>query len=800
MKRFFVWLFLAMGLLFAVPFISKAQTITQTVKGRIVDDISKTPLAGVFVEISFPDNLSRPSVIGDTDGEGYYIFKNIPVGKINVTYRCIGYESLSYQNQSLDAGKEKVINVELKEDIQTLSSAIVVAERDKLKPINEMSSSLSGRTFSVADAQRYAGAFNDPARMAQNFAGVVAPSDASNDIVIRGNSPFGLLWRLEGVDIFNPNHFSDGGATGGPISMINVNALSNSDFYTSAFPAEYVNAYSGVFDLKLREGNYDKREVTGQIGINGVELGLEGPLLKKNRASYLANYRYSFLDVLKAIGVGFGTGSAVPHYQDWTVKINVPTKNGGTFSLFSIGGFSTIEMENGESDFYNYADDLRNKGNMAVVGLKHQMSYNKNLSSEFSLAASTSLFYAEIDTLRAESITIKDRSQDARIERDFLTAQALLNIKVSPRLSLRTGLAGSLLGYKFISVDYADRVFPQNVNEQGFSFLANTYIEGNYRPTTWFTINAGVNGQFLFLNNSYSIDPRLSVTYKISPKHEINAGYGLHSQTQGLEIYLTKQWTQAVNDNIYPNKKYLKMTKAHHFVLGYQWKLSEVTRLKFETYYQYLFNIPVNIYKPYYSLVNLGGLDFDKYGQVYSSDGRGENIGIEITFERFLSKGWYYLNTISLFDSKFMGTDNVVRNTRYNGNYVLNVSGGKEFKITNVEAITKNKWLIGVDVKYVLAGGQRYIPVDVESSNISGKAIYMYDKAYDPQLPYYMRFDLKGWIKINRLKTTHEFGFEGRNITNRQNVHLYRYDFNAKGMVTTYQTGLLPLAYYRITF
>ena len=796
MKRFFVWLISA--ILFTVPLMCKAQTITQTVKGRVVDDISKIPLTGVFVEISFPDDPSRPSIIGDSDVDGYYIFKNIPVGKINVTFRCIGYEPLAYQNQSLDAGKEKVINVTLVEDIQTLSSAVVIAERDKLKPINEMSSSLSGRTFSVADAQRYAGAFNDPARMSQNFAGVVAPSDASNDIVIRGNSPFGLLWRLEGVDIFNPNHFSDGGATGGPISMINVNALSNSDFYTSAFPAEYVNAYSGVFDLKLREGNYDKREYTGQIGINGVEFGIEGPLLKKNRASYLANYRYSFLDVLKAIGVGFGTGSAVPHYQDWTVKINVPTKNSGTLSLFSIGGFSTIEMENGESDFYNYADDLRNKGNMAIVGLKHQKSYNKNLSSEITLAASTSLFYAEIDTARVES-TIKDRSQDARIQRDFLTAQALLNLKVSPRLSLRTGLVGSILGYKFISVDYADRAFPQDVNERGYSFLAQTYIEGIYRPTTWFTINAGINGQFFLLNNTYNIDPRLSVTYKISPNHEINAGYGLHSQTQGLEIYLTKQWTQAVNTNIYPNKK-LKMTKAHHFVLGYQWKLSTVTRLKFEAYYQYLYNIPVNLYKPYYSLVNLGGLDFDKYGQVYISEGSGENIGLEITFERFLSKGWYYLNTLSLFDSKFVGTDNIVRNTRYNGNYVLNLSGGKEFKITKIESLTKNKWLIGVDMKYVFAGGQRYIPVDIESSNISGKAIYMYDKAYNPQLPYYMRLDLKAWIKINREHTTHELGFEGRNITNRKNVHQYRYDFGVKDMVTTYQTGLLPLAYYRLTF
>ena len=794
MRSFFR--FLLIGLLL-LPNLSFAQVLTQSVKGRVIDDISKAPLTGVFVIISFTEQPSRDRIVTDTDINGYYLLKNVPVGKIDVSYTCIGYETIFRQNISLDTGKELVINIGMVEDIQTLASAVVVAERDKLKPLNEMSSSVSGRTFSVADAERYAGAFNDPARMAQNFAGVTAPSDASNDIVIRGNSPFGLLWRLEGVDIYNPNHFSDGGATGGPISMINVNALANSDFYTSAFPAEYVNAYSGVFDLRLREGNYDKREYTGQIGINGVEFGIEGPLSKKLRASYLVNYRYSFLDALKALGFGFGTGSAVPRYQDWTVKLNVPTQKAGTFSLFSIGGFSKIEMENGESDFYNYADDLRNNGHMGVIGINHELSVSKKVSTVFSLAASTSLFYAEIDTLNQIDL-IKERSQEAKIVRDFVTAQAVVNAKISPRISTRSGLMGSMLGYKFISLDFANRVYRMDVNETGNTFVLRAYIEASYRPTTSITINGGVNGQLLLLNKSYNIDPRISLSYKITPKHEVNLGYGLHSQTQGIEIYLTKQWSQAVNKDFYPNKK-LKMTKSHHFVLGYQWRITQETRLKMEAYYQYLYNLPISLNRPYYCLVNLGGLDFDKYGQVYESIGEGENMGLEFTFERFLSKGWYYMTTLSLFDSKFI-SDNIARNTLYNGNYVVNILGGKEFSLKGLKNTSSNRWSLGVDGKFVLAGGSRYIPVDIESSNAEGKAIYRYDQAYEPQLPYYMRGDIKVWAKINRPNLTHEFGAEVRNFTNRKNVHQYRYDFNARGMVTTYQTGVLPLAYYRITF
>jgi len=775
-----------------------AQMMTQTVKGRIVDEISKMPLQGVFVSISFPENPDRKPIHGDTDAEGYYALRNIAVGRINVLFQCIGYEPVGYQNVSLNSGKELEINVSLIEDIKHIAEAVVIGERDKLKPMNDMSSSLSGRTFSVADASRYAGAAYDVSRMAQNFAGVSTPSDASNDIVIRGNSPFGLLWRLEGIDIFNPNHFSDGGATGGPISMVNINALANSDFYTSAFPAEYVNAYSGVFDLKLRAGNYDKKEYTAQIGLNGIEFQVEGPISKKLRASYLLDYRYSFLDALKVLGFGFGTGSAVPRYQDWTAKVNVPTPNAGTFSLFSVGGFSTIEMEDGESAFYNYADDIRNRGNMAVVGFNHEMTLSKKLSYVFSLAGSTSLFYAEIDTLN-QIDRIKERSQDARIQREFLTVQTVFNSRVTPRLSLRSGITGSLQRYKFISADYAQTVYPQDVHEIGSTYIARAYIEGSYRPTTWMTIHGGVNGQFLLLNQSYSVDPRISVSYKLTPKHEVNVGYGLHSQTQGLEIYLTKQFSQAVDDDFYPNLK-LKMTKSHHFVIGYQWRISSVTRLKAEVYYQYLYNLPINLYSPSYCLVNLGGLDFGKYGQVYISEGVGENMGLEFTFERFLSRGWYYMTTLSLFDSKYISSDNIIRNTRYNGNYVLNLVGGKEFALADLFSSVENRWTVGVDGKFVIAGGQRYIPVDVESSNELGNTVYRFDKAYEPQLPYYMRVDFKLWLKINRPKATHEMGFEGRNITNRKNVHQYRYDYNAKGMLTTYQIGILPLAYYRLSF
>lgn len=156
-----------------------------------------------------------------------------------------------------------------------------------------------------------------------NYTGVVYAGDSRNDIVIRGNSPMGLLWRLDGVEIPNPNHFAALGTTGGAISIINNNLLTNSDFFTGAFPAEYGNATDGVFDLKLRSGNNENREYVFQVGLNGFELGAEGPFSKNAEASYLINYRYSTYALLHAIGIETGEGSSTPFYQDLPFKLDL---------------------------------------------------------------------------------------------------------------------------------------------------------------------------------------------------------------------------------------------------------------------------------------------------------------------------------------------------------------------------------------------------------------------------------------------------------------------------------------------
>lgn len=309
-----------LGLIMPVVF---SQT-TQNIRGTVADIDSKAPLIGANVLVVGSD----PMLGASTDVNGNFSIKNVPIGRHTLQISYIGYNCKTLSNIELSSGKELILNITLQQTVE-MKEVTVTAEKEKEKFINKMAT-VSARTLSVEESMRYAGTLNDVARMAQNFAGVQGANDSRNDIIIRGNSPTGVLYRMEDIDIPNPNHFALNGTTGGPISIINNNALDNSDFMTGAFPAEYGNALAGVFDLKLRNGNNQNHEFLGQIGFNGAEFMAEGPINKEKFSSYLVSYRYSTLKVFQLMGVNFGTGTTVPDYQDAVFKINLPNKKGQT--------------------------------------------------------------------------------------------------------------------------------------------------------------------------------------------------------------------------------------------------------------------------------------------------------------------------------------------------------------------------------------------------------------------------------------------------------------------------------------
>lgn len=769
--------------------------ITQTIKGRVLDQQSQTPLPGVNVVV-----LSAGQQFGaSTDFDGYYKVESVPTGRVDISISFIGYETRVFPKMELLGSKELVLNISLIEKTEKLEEVVVKARVNKTRTANERVN-VSGRTFSIEETQRFAGANNDVSRMASNFAGVQRSNDASNDIVIRGNSPFGLIWRLEGMDIPNPNHFGGIGATGGPVSMLNNNVLANSDFLTSAFPSDYGDGVSGVFDLQMRNGNYEKHEFLGQIGFNGLEFGAEGPLNKDSKASYLINYRYSTLGVMSALGVDFGTGTAVPEYQDLNLKLNFPSRKYGSFQVFALGGISSIEFldseneENEDGGFYSDDQDLRNQVGSGVIGASHQYFFNPKTYSKISLAFSGIQNKTTVDTINNDGSIISP-VYGQRFMRTNFQVNALLNHKFNVNHVLR---AGSYITYR--NFNLLDSAYSNNWNGfrrirdiQGANMLYQPYVNWQYRINDQWEMNTGVHT--MILENDYNIEPRWGLSYRPNRKSSLNIGYGLHSQ-QAHELLIYNQEVLADGSIFRPNEK-LGLMKSHHFVLGYQTGFGQNWNFKAETYYQYIYDAIVDVNPNSFSTINNGTFDF-VLPDTAQNGGIGYNYGIDFTVEKYMDKGFYMLNTLSIFQSKYQGSDKVWRNTAFNGNYVFNVVGGKEFLLSKKDS--ESRKTLTVDAKVTLAGGQRYTPIDLAKSRTEGEAVYDFDNAYGSQFDPYFRADIRVGYKIAGSRFTQEWALDIQNVSNQQNPFAQDFDPATGEVETTYQLGLFPMFLYRITF
>lgn len=777
--------------------LAKAQTYSQTIRGKVIDSDSKSILFGANIIL-----LNSDTLIGSTsDVDGKFRLDNIPVGRRAIKITSIGYEEGVVNNIIVTSGKEVVLTIELREKVYTSEVIEIISETDKTKANNELVT-VSSRNFLAEETGRYAGSRGDPSKMVANYAGVSSGNDARNDIIVRGNSPLGVLWRMEGIDIPNPNHFSAQGATGGPISMLNNNILGNSDFLTGAFPAEYGNKTAAVFDIRLRNGNNEQNEYTGSLGINGVELGAEGPISKKSGSSYLINYRYSTLEIFNKLGIRFGV-SASPQYQDVSFKLNIPTKKIGLFTFWGIGGkskLSLLDSERKESDwsYISSGQDLVFGSSMGATGISNLYFFNSKTSGKLSLSVSATDLDAFVDTLspvnRSSFLKRKNKSTEA----NFI-ANYTVSAKINAKHLIKFGATYQSIYFDAESYDYSTQygkyIFDLNVDKSTADLLQG-FVHWQFRPTDKITINTGVHYQNFLLNNTSALEPRLGLRFQLSPKQNMSIGYGMHSQMQPTIYYFYESYIPST-DSYYKSNSKLDLTKSQHAILGYDFNFAKSYRIKLEGYYQYVYNVPVQQnYSSSFSMINVGNaLEGIPLVDSLENKGDGENIGIEFTFEKFFSNHFYYLATASIYQSKYKGSNRVEHHTSFDGGYVFNALAGYELTLGK----NKNKAL-SFDLKYTQSGGNRYTPIDIEKSKSYGKAVYMDDEAFSKQLKDYSRFDIKISYKTNRKKTSQSIFLVVENIFDTQNILRESYNTTTKSIQQEFQLGLFPYFGYKIEF
>ncbi len=780
-------LFFALFSLFSLP--CSAQ-FTQTVRGRVTDKVTTSPIPGVNVILHEASSQTGTS----TNQEGEFVLRNIPTGRNTFLLTCIGYEPIVLKNVEVSTGKELLLEIEMTEEVTELDEVTVRAYR-KGEVLNKMAT-LSARSFSMEESEHYAGSWSDPARMATNFAGVLTSSnDTRNDIIIRGNSPNGLLWRLEGIDIPNPNHFAVQGTSGGPISMLNSNLLTRSDFFTGAFPAQYGNAMAGVFDLSMRNGNNKKNEFILQAGLNGYEAGVEGPFAKNYNGSYMINLRYSFLDLLQDLGFNIA-GGAVPTYSDVNFKFYMPTKKAGIFALFGLGGIDKVfaEAEKSTDQFNPIANtDLTNHTSLGVVGFTHKLILGgkANLRTAFS-------FSGQDTHIKLDSI-YPDDTKKLYYSSNFLEQQTAgsthYTLRVNPGNTLS---AGVIFKNKWIkqtdSAMYQGKYLNLIHLDNEHLTLLQAFAEWKHRFSNQTDLYFGLHSQYLFLNNTYTLEPRFGFSWNFTPSQSIKLGYGMHAQTQTLPVYFVET-TNKERSAYWRTCEDLDFTKAHHFILGYENKLTDNWHLKIEAYYQDLWNIPVESTPSDFSVLNLGSTYYngtqDKDSLV--NEGLGRNHGLELTLEKYLDKNWYFLTTASLFKSLYRPSDRIWRNTVFSSNYAANALLGFEYPF-------RQRTSLDFNVRLVWSGGIRSLYVDREASMAAGVVIYDTKKAYSERQKDYLKIDYKMTLKHNLRKATLEFAIDIANLTDRDNIFSESFDPKTGKTSYTYQQGFLPTALLRLTF
>jgi len=325
--------------------------------------------------------------------------------------------------------------------------------------------------------------------------------------------------------------------------------------------------------------------------------------------------------------------------------------------------------------------------------------------------------------------------------------------------------------------------------------MLQPYTQAQYRVSEKLTLNGGIHAQYYNLNDDLAIEPRAALNYQLNDKHKLNLGYGLHSQAIPLPIQLAAKITG--EGPRYPNRE-LGFTKSNQFVIGHDYKINSSWRSKIELYYQSLTNIPVDRTASTYAVLNEGadfGFSLNRNDLV--NEGSGTNKGIELTIEKFFTKGYYVLATGSLFDSKYTASDGIERNTAFNNKYVGNLLAGKEFSIGKQK---QHKFTI--DTKVTNAGGRYYTPVDLTASRINEIQVFDEENAFSEQYSPYFRWDLKVGIKLNNIKRkfSQAFYLDIQNVSNNENIFRKSYNRVTNEVNDILQLGFFPNFIYKVEF
>lgn len=745
-----------------------AQTLTQTIRGVVVDADTREALIGA--EVLIPG--TEPLIGTVTDVEGNFILPNVPVGRQTIQCRYTGYSPFQRDNIQLSSAKEYYIEIDLHSGL-ALEEVVVRAHESNESVNRDFVASV--RRLDPEELQYHAATANDPSRLVMGLPGVQPSRDTRNDIIIRGNSAYGLLWRLEGIDILNPNHFARRGSSGGGITIFSASVLGSSDFATGAFPVEYGNVYSGVFDMRFRNGNMHRHEFSMRAGILGLDLGAEGPV-GNGKSSYLANFRYSTLGILNAAGIHLVGPRTDNNFQDFSFKIHTKEKK-WQWSIWGMGGNSRENYRAEDQPWKTYSDyeTYNFVTRMGVLGFTSNYLINSKSYLQFHTGIMAQDVDVTEDTLSMDRVAFN--VNDERYLTKQMTGHLVYKYNFNPKVSTKLGAMYTHANYDLFHAEWnrqggkRDTIIfqrrpdaPSNSNN-----ISQVYMQWNFKPHYKLEIITGFNALVSTLGkHNYGPAFHFAAKYIVNKNAQIAFHSGNNYKTQPPAFYYTKSYIDGAGYNIGSFQNVLAYTQA----LGRKYKLTT------EVYFQYLDRILSKTES------NSGRTEHFSFSNDVQGNGRNgmistgdvRNYGVDVALERKFDRGTFFIVSGSLFDSKFKvnyytGPSDWY-NTRYNVGYTGTFTGGKTWKINN-------NTFFEVGLRMLFNGGAPVTPIVAGMETVDGpQPVLDHSRPFSERTSPYFRPDLRLAWRKNKVKNAWWLALDIQNFINRRNEDFIDYTFD----------------------
>lgn len=767
-------------------------TSTQTLRGTVRDAENTRPLMGATVTLESGRPISTVVSVA-TNPDGAFSFENLRPGYYTLSVSLNGFEGLRVVELNVASGKEQNLDLLLQPSSGQLPEATIVAllpSRRKLLPIGEI-------PLSREQILRFPVTFFDPLRLATAYPGVAQTDDGTNSISIRGNTPSSVRWRLEGVEIVNPNHlpnagtFSDRPATAsGGVLMFSAQLLDNSSLLTGVMPAGYGDANGGIVDMYLRKGNDRQHEFTAQAGLIGIDMAAEGPLGKRNHesgqapASYLVNYRYSTVGLLGQLGVSFGDEQI--NFQDLSFNLNFKGRKGGNWSVFGMGGLNeNIFLHKSDSiEIKAYKDffDIDFSSKTGVIGVRNFTQYSHRAWLKAAAAAS-----GQYSERLSSSPTFLERNSVDNISETALSCSTTLGLPLNSRFDWQIGVIGTVRFYQANSQFEGGEKRPVEVQYT----TTQPWVQiswKNARKTT--EVDWGLHMYNLNISTQseeeVTFNPRVSFSQRLG-KHQFIAAAGYF--TEALPLGTT--W-----ENTLKTRSSLKAS------LGYVWAISPLWSFRVEKFWQRFNNTPY-IADNFASVANISDFRlFDRFPTIIILP-RGRNSGIEMMLERRFSGSWFANLNATLIDSKYpvpeqsgLSGSRLV-SSRWDIGHIANLTFGKEWQREKKPGFERS---IGLNGRAVWTGGVREAEIHTISKQLRTTVFNEY-KGFNSVYPDYFRLDVRVyWRKYIGNRRNSTFALEFQNLTNKQNFAYHYYDPHTDRVENKFQLGTIPNFSWRVEF